>query len=621
MDCFLVDSSYFEKEARSLKELCTYNRINALAAIYRAQHGWLGASFSVAEILTALYFDAPQDDDTILLSKGHAAAMQYAALAGRGFFRVSELLNYKHPDGPQAHTDIATPGIAINSGSLGQTLSKGCGMAMTGTGQVFVILGDGELQEGQNFEALMTLAKYELANVTVIIDCNGIQSDSNVDAIMGIKDLKGLLQGFGLPVRSVAGNEITDVCTCLAEARKEEGPMVILAQTKKGAGVSFMAANDTARRAYVWHGKAPSLQEYLAALVELGDGIGNQELAAKLQRFVQDQASGAEVSAPSLKDNPVSTGTAFAAELVNRARSNKDLYVMDADLEKPCRLTEFASSFPERFLEMGISEQDMVSCAGGLALRGKLPVVNTYAAFYRRAYEQVYVNASELTKVIYAGHYAGLCYTTDGKTHQCTGDIAMMRAIPGMHVMYPAFNEEIPQILAWYTEKGRGPLYIRLHRTPVAGALELPQPFRYGHGVCMSDNGSEVAVLTSGPHMLHFAASAVEACESKPDLYAVSTLKELAPDFAASLLYRYSTFYIVEEICASGGLHDAFTLALARLRSEGRVNVAPVVHHRAPDSLTFCTLEPEGLYRHFGLDSRSLTSFFNCSAKKNMENV
>jgi transketolase len=610
MECFLIDSECYGREARNLKELCTYNRINALAAIYRAQHGWLGASFSVAEILTALYFDAPQDDDTVLLSKGHAAAMQYAALAGRGFFPVSDLLKYKCPDGPQAHTDMSTPGIAINSGSLGQALSKGCGMAMAGPGHVFIILGDGELQEGQNYEALMTLAHYELPNVTVIVDCNGIQSDSNVDAIMGIGDPAAVLRGFGLTVCSVAGNDMAAVCACLSEARKTERPSAILAHTKKGAGVSFMAANDTARRAYVWHGKAPSQQDYMAALAELAGRVVNEELAAKLLNFARDQRPASPVVASS-EAKTISTGTAFAAGLLTEARQNKRLYVLDADLEKPCRLTDFAATFPERFLEMGISEQDMVSCAGGLALRGMLPVVNTYAAFYRRAYEQVYVNATEQTKVVYAGHYAGLCYTTDGKTHQCTGDVAMMRAIPGMHVLYPAFNEEIPQILDWYRQQGTGPLYIRLHRTPVPGALGMPQPFQYGHGVCVRDNGSETAVLTSGPHMLQAAVAAVDASRSKPDLYAIATLKQLAPGFVAKLIERYGTFYIVEEICAAGGLHDAFSLALADLRNEGGVDAAPVVYHRAPDALTFSTLEPQGLYRHFGLDGPSLLVFLD----------
>jgi transketolase len=192
--------------------------------------------------------------------------------------------------------------------------------------------------------------------------------------------------------------------------------------------------------------------------------------------------------------------------------------VLDADLEKPCRLTEFARSFPEQYVEMGIAEQDMVSFAGGLALRGELvPVVNTYAAFFRRACEQVYVNATEGTKIVYAGHYAGLCYTTDGKTHQCTGDLAMMRSVPGMHVFYPTVGVELAAVLAWYLDADRtGPLYLRLHRTP-AGWGDSGEPdvdFRPGWGTALRCSGPCRGSATSHPGSPRRLPGATEASRS-----------------------------------------------------------------------------------------------------------
>ena len=176
----------------------------------------------------------------------------------------------------------------------------------------------------------------------------------------------------------------------------------------------------------------------------------------------------------------------------------------------------------------------------------------------------MYVNATEHTRIVYAGHYAGLCYTTDGRTHQCTGDIAMMRSIPGMKVLYPAFEAEIGPMLEWYRSSAvRNPLYIRLHRTPAAEpTLDCAVTFEFGHGIPVRVRGAGVAVLTSGPHCVSACARASDALQQEgtaPDLYAVSTLR---------------------------GLDAAFVTALL---------------HHAVTGETFSTRSPDGLYRHFQL--------------------
>ena len=466
-----------------LRRICACNRINAMGAIYEARHGWLGACFSVAELLTALYWDVLTDDDSLVLGKGHAAAMQYAALAGIGRLPVEDLRRYKEADGPQAHTDIRTPGIAVNSGSLGQALSKAAGLAWQRSGLVFVIIGDGELQEGQNYEALMTISHYRLSNVVVIVDCNGLQSDSEVSAVMALPDPRGLFHSFGFNVASLDGQDMQAVVSALRESRDAPAPTVLLARTAKGAGVSFMSSRTSARRQYAWHGGVPDAAQYREALAELSRQAHIPVLDDSLQHFCNaadgPEREGADSSEPGRDTTQQATGTAFSRSLERLAADTPALRVLDADLEKPCRLALFAVNRPEQFIEVGIAEQDMVSMAGGLALRGLLPVVNTYASFFRRAFEQVYVNATEGTRVIYAGHYAGLCYTTDGKTHQCTGDVAMMRSVPGMLVLYPAFPEELPAMLEWYVKSGRQqPLYLRLHRTP-AQRIPLHSPPRF----------------------------------------------------------------------------------------------------------------------------------------------
>jgi transketolase len=604
----------------ALRELCLYNRINALTSVYAALHGWLGASLSVAELLTCLYGTgedtAPNREDRlrILLGKGHAAAMQYAVLAGLGRFPVADLLRYKQPDGPQAHTDVSTPGIEVNSGSLGQTLSKACGLALGGPGRVVALLGDGELQEGQNFEAFMTLHQLDLRNLLVIVDRNGIQSDSNVADIMDISDLAGVLGGFGLAVRTVEGNDPAAVYRCLSKLRNPQEPTVLIADTAKGAGISFMSARRTPRRGYTWHGGVPTAQEYARALRELASDISDPQVSAQIADFVEGLPTAGKPSAK-VATGRLSTGDAFG-QAVTELAADPRVLVFDADLEKPCRLTQVARRYPQRFVEMGISEQDMVSCAGGAALRGRLPVVNTYASFYRRAFEQVYVNATEHTRLIYAGHYAGLCYTTDGRTHQCTGDVAMMRSIPHMQVLYPALPEQVGQMLRWYQADGQEqPLYLRLHRTPQSAELRCDEDsdFRFGVPVVVRKRGASEAILTSGPHMSLYCSQATDALAAAgrvaPDVLSVHTLSSMSPQCATELADRYRVLWIVEELCPQGGLFDLVANAMAELAQACPDTRLPRLAHRAADGFTCSTLQPDGLYRHFGLTAEAIAEW------------
>ncbi|MCD6312052.1 MAG: hypothetical protein J7M11_06305, partial [Elusimicrobia bacterium] len=188
---FLVNKKLLRKAFGNLSKksssgilacLAAVNRINSLAAIKSAEHGWLGATFSCADIVTYLYFSEMKAPDILILSKGHASPAQYAALAAKGVINFEDLLSYKMPRGLQAHTDMSTPGIVSNTGSLGQSLSKAAGMIMASrlkkeNRRAFVILGDGELQEGQNFEALMNIRKNRMTGLVPIIDRNNLQTD------------------------------------------------------------------------------------------------------------------------------------------------------------------------------------------------------------------------------------------------------------------------------------------------------------------------------------------------------------------------------------------------------------------------------------------------------------
>jgi transketolase len=248
--------------------------------IYHAQSGHLGGSLSAVEILVTLYYLIMNTDpaspnmmerDRFILSKGHAAPILYAILAQKGFFLRSILDTLRQTESIlQGHPDMnKTPGVDFSSGSLGQGLSVGCGMAlaMKLDGQhnrVFVLMGDGELNEGQVWEAAMAAAKYKLDNLTVIIDNNAVQLDGSTSDIMPMHPLDMKWQAFGWRVQVINGHSIQD----LAEALKQDlnihaSPSVIIARTVKGKGISFCEHN------YLWHGKIMDYDDYRAACREL----------------------------------------------------------------------------------------------------------------------------------------------------------------------------------------------------------------------------------------------------------------------------------------------------------------------------------------------------------------
>lgn len=462
---FIAERAHYRAASgvRRLAQLAALNRINALACIKSAEHGWLGASFSVAELLTVLYHD--RHETSTVLSKGHAAPMQYACLYGTGRISAAQLRSYKNgPRALQAHTDLCTPGILANSGSLGQALSKAAGMARVAPREkFFVIVGDGELQEGQNFEALQTITQLRLRNLTVIVDANVFQSEYPVARVKGIADYRKVFAGLGYAVLAIDGHDPAAICAALRQ--RVRGQKLILAHTRKAGGSRLLAPVGGKQP---WHAQVPDRALYLALLREQAGLAGSRKLMAEVERFAarlrrQPLPAPAPARAGSTRDF-------FMDALAPHYRRNRKIMVLDADLAKSCGLDRLPGR-ARQFVELGISEQDMVSFAGGLALRGYRPVVNTYASFFKRAYEQICVNQSEEKPVIYAGHYAGLDYHSDGKTHQSINDLSLMRTVPGLAVLEPVTARQTKLYVAWALRQRRTSTYFRLRRTPMALAL------------------------------------------------------------------------------------------------------------------------------------------------------
>lgn len=269
------------RDHKGLNEIASIIRKEIVTMIHGAKSGHPGGSLSAVEILTALYFDEMnidpnnpkmEDRDRFILSKGHAAPVLYAALAERGYFDKQELDGFrKFGSMLQGHPDMnKVPGVEMSTGSLGQGFSAACGMAIASKldnapWNVYVLLGDGEIQEGIVWEAAMSAAHYKLDNLIVFLDYNGLQIDGNIEKVMNVNPVEGKFKSFGWNVVTIDGHDYDQIFAALDIAKATMGkPTMIIAKTIKGKGISFM--ENEAK----WHGSAPSDSDLQQALLDLG---------------------------------------------------------------------------------------------------------------------------------------------------------------------------------------------------------------------------------------------------------------------------------------------------------------------------------------------------------------
>ncbi|HYI74787.1 MAG TPA: transketolase C-terminal domain-containing protein [Gaiellaceae bacterium] len=606
-------------------------RLNALVAVKRAGSGHLGSSFSALDIVAHLLyselnvaetgFDSPERD-VFFSSKGHDVPGLYAALYGLGVIPAERLARLRRLGGLDGHPDVGVPGVEANSGSLGMGISKGRGIALAkryaGRGGLAVVMtGDGELQEGQNWEALQSAAHDRLGGLWIVVDRNELQSDKRTEEILALGDLETKLRAFGWDVETCDGHDHTALRATFARFRSgPDLPKALIADTIKGRGVSFMEhpvalAEDGGT--YRWHAGAPGDEPFERARDELSARIDEgfaalglespaywplpaEERAREASPLQGEPESGAGARRPSVTDEYVVD--AYGEELVALAGERPNLLVLDADLASDCRVRAFELAYPERFVECGIAEQDMVSTAAGLARHGFLPVVNSFASFLAsRANEQIYNQASEGTKVVYALHYAGLIPAGPGKSHQSVRDISLLAALPGMTVVQPANAEETRELVRWAIDVAEGDVAIRLAIGPSPRQIELDGSLVPGQGRFLRD-GTDAVLFAYGPVLLHEALTASELLAEDGFGLAVVNMPWLNSgdrDWLAETVEPYAHVLVLEDHSPVGGLGDA----LRRELDSRSVAVFGV------EGWPACGTPTEAL-RHHGLDGASL---------------
>jgi len=524
------------------------------------------------------------DRDRFIMSKGHACPIWYAALAERGYFPVDDLWglrqSYSHLQG---HPDMRkTLGVDMTAGPLGSGLAAGAGIAMAAriTGRDYrtcVMLGEGDLQEGATWEAILFAGHRKLGNLCALIDYNRSQVDGRSDDILSLDPLPDKLRACRWVVREIDGHDLPQILDALNWARGVmDAPAAIVAHTIKGKGVSFMLDR------HEWHGKAPNREQAIAALAELGE-TNAESIATNPQSPIPNPQSRA------LRD-------AFGAELVKLGAELPNLVVLDADISSSLKTDAFGKAYPDRHINFGVAEQDMLLGAAGLATAGLIPLACTYATFATlRACEQIrsFICYARLNVKVICSH-GGLEVGWDGPTHQGTEDVAIMRAFPNMTVVAPADATAVPSLLRQIVALD-GPAYFRMSRNPVPVIYGPAQEFILGRAITLRE-GRDLTIIALGV-MVSLALEAADELAREGiaarvlDMHTVKPLDGPAIQQAAE---ETGAIVTAEDHSIIGGLGSAVAEHLAEHAP------VPLVRVGVPD--TFCRSgDPAELFPMYGM--------------------
>jgi transketolase len=496
-------------------------------------------------------------------------------------------------------------------------ISKAKGMAWAKNanksgGRVMVMTGDGELQEGQIWESLQTTRHQKINNLIVIVDHNKFQSDKALKHIIDLGDLKAKFEIFGWHVERCDGHNFAALEDVFARFKRiTDKPKVLIADTVKGKGISFMEGPTewpNEKFLYKWHAGAPDDESFEAGYRELTENINNRLQSAGLEALTSEVIETREKNRVKLKDTAEKVVNAYGEALVELGSKRADLVVMDADLSADCGLRLFENAFPQRFIESGIAEQDMVSTAGGLALQGLLPIVNSFGVFLAsRANEQIYNNATEKTKIIYVCHFAGLIPAGPGKSHQSMRDISLFGALPNVISIEPANAIETKAALKWCVDEATQSCMLRLAISPSPRTIPLPEDyqFTFGRGSVVMD-GHDAVLFAYGPVMLNEAMIAAEKLrEQDMSLKVINLpwLNRIDQGWFKDNVADYETIFVLDNHFQFGGLGDQILNAAQNgdeLRSKKYKKIA-LTEYPA------CGTPPEVLAYH-GLDGESIAA-------------
>jgi len=593
-----------------LEKIATRLRIHSVKMTTKAGSGHPTSCLSMADLLACLFFDEMKFDtknpdnwanDELVLSKGHAAPILWAAYAEAGIIPEKSLMNLRKITSVlEGHPTPRMKWIKSATGSLGQGLSVGVGMALVmklgkSPGRVYVFSGDAECAEGSVWEAVNMAFLHKLRNLCMIVDINRLGQSGETMHGYDIKAYERKFKAFGWDVITVDGHKIDEILRALKKARENVMPTVILAKTIKGKGISFIENKNG------WHGKPLKGENSKRALEELGPmpSIDAKKYVRKPKKTQNHQTTKRYNFKRTVYKDKTATRRAYGNALLNLGKINETVVALDGDVKNSTYAEDFFESFPKRSFQSYIAEQNMVGMSIGMSAKGYLPFLATFSAFLTRAHDQIRMSAYSFSNIKFAGSHSGVSIGADGPSQMGLEDLSIFRPIPGCAVLYPCdaySTEACVESMA----KHKGLAYIRTARPATPLIYGQEEKFPIGGSKVLRKSKNDVATVIGAGLTVHEALKAYDELKDERisvriiDAYSVEPIDK--DNLSKEVEKAGKKVVVVEDHFQNGGLGDAVAQALS-----GKAEIIHLAVKDLPRSG-----KPEELLDKYGIDANHI---------------
>lgn len=593
-----------------LEKIAKKLRIHSLKMTAKAGSGHPTTCMSIAELMSCLFFDEmkynPEDpddwaNDELILSKGHAAPILWAVFAEAGIISEKSLMNLrKITSALEGHPTPRMKWIKAATGSLGQGLSVGVGMALAmklgkSSARTYVLMGDGECAEGSVWEAASIAVHYRLDNLCAIIDINRLGQSGETMHGHDIRAYERKFRAFGWKALSIHGNEVNEILEAFEKAREAVQPVVILAKTIKGKGVSFVEDKNG------WHGKPLKGGDLKKALEELGPipQLDSKKYVRKPGKTRPRQLLKKYNFKKNTYKDKIATRRAYGNALLKLGKINEAVVALDGDVKNSTYAEDFFESFPQRSFQSYIAEQNMVGMGIGMSAKGYIPFMATFSAFLCRAHDQVRMASYSFSNVKLVGSHSGVSIGADGPSQMGLEDLAMFRPIPGCAVIHPCdgySTEACVESLA----RHKGLSYLRTTRPATQLVYNKGDKFPIGGSKVLKKNRNDAVVVIAAGLTVHEALKAYDELKKEKILIRVIDAYSIQPidkeNITREVTQAGKKVVVVEDHFQNGGLGDAVAGALG-----GKAEIIHLAIKELPRSGT-----PEELLDKYGINARHI---------------
>jgi transketolase len=612
--------------AQQWTNLAQQLRIDSIRCTTEAGSGHPTSSMSAADLMAVLMmsylhydFDKPGNahNDHLIFSKGHASPLLYSMYKAAGAITDEELMTLrKFGSRLEGHPTPVIPWVDVATGSLGQGLPIGVGVALAGkyleklSYHIWVLLGDSEMAEGSIWEAFDHASHYNLDNLVAILDCNRLGQRGETELGWNTAAYEARAKAFGWNAFVIDGHNYAEIDRAFMQAAQPKGaPTVIIAKTMKGKGVLFLENKEG------WHGKALNREQEEQALDELYHVRSKTYPVQKPEQSSFPRKTACEVVELPRYDGKeaVATRKAYGDALKALGAANPDIVGLDGEVSNSTYAEEFARAFPDRFFEQYIAEQQLVAAAVGMSVRHKIPFASTFAAFFTRAYDFIRMAAISRANIRLVGSHAGVSIGEDGPSQMALEDLAMMRAVYGSTVLYPGDANQTVQLVALMAEHG-GIVYMRTTREKTPVLYSPDDEFRIGGSKIVRQSERDRLTVVAAGITLHEALKAYDQLKSQRvtirviDAYSVKPLDEETLFAAAEEVGN--KFIVVEDHWPEGGLGDAVLEAFTQ-RDGPMPQIVKLAVQSMPGSGT-----PAELLEDAGISAHAIVEAVNVLLKR-----